>query len=346
MRPARRDPVDARHATPARPRQEAIGARRRRAADASPGRAPPCPLRAMRGRPPRAPARRPPARSTGLLPSRSMRALPLAALAAATWVAFSGVLRNGSILLDDPLYVFENPHVAGGFTAANARWFLTEPHSGNWHPLTSWSHLLDVRMFGLDPAGHHATSLVLHVVNALLLLLVLARLSGAWWRSALVAGLFALHPLRVESVAWISERKDVLSGLFFLLTLAAYRRWVERPDRARYAWVIAALALGLMSKPMLVTLPCVLVLLDVWPLGRLAGAQAVRAGRAPARTLGGLIAEKWPLFALSGLVALVTFLAQHRPGAVAPSPATPNPHPACTTLTSYFRYIAETVWPL
>src|SRR5258706_2256224 len=268
MRPARRDPVDARHATPARPRREAICARRRRAAAASPGRAPPCTLRAMRARPPRAPARRPPARSTGLLPSRSMRALPLAALAAATWVAFSGVLRNGSILLDDPLYVFENPHVAGGFTAANARWFLTEPHSGNWHPLTSWSHLLDVRMFGLDPAGHHATSLVLHVVNALLLLLVLARLSGAWWRSALVAGLFALHPLRVESVAWISERKDVLSGLFFLLTLAAYVGYVRKPGFWRYGLTALLLALGLMARPMLVTLPFGRLLLYWWPLNR------------------------------------------------------------------------------
>ncbi len=256
------------------------------------------------------------------------------------------MLRNGSILLDDPLYVFENPHVNRGFTAGSARWILTQPLNGNWHPLTSLSHLLDVQLFGLNPAAHHATSVVLHVVNALLLLLVLSRLTGAWWRSALVAGLFALHPLRAESVAWISERKDVLSGLFFLLTIDAYRRWVERPDRARYAWVIAALALGLMSKPMLVTLPCVLVLLDVWPLGRLAGAQAVRAGRAPVRTLGGLIAEKWPLFALSGLVALVTFLVQRRAGAVASTLATPIAQRACNALISYWRYIAKTFWPV
>jgi tetratricopeptide (TPR) repeat protein len=272
--------------------------------------------------------------------------LTLAALATATWAAFAGVLGNGSILLDDPLYVFENPHVVGGFTAANARWFLTEPHSGNWHPLTSWSHLLDVQLFGLDPGAHHAVSLALHVVNALLLALVLAGLTGAWWRSVLVAGFFALHPLRVESVAWISERKDVLSGFFFLLAIAAYRRWAARPDRARYALVAVTLAAGLMSKPMLVTLPCVLVLLDIWPLGRLAGLGPARpAPAAPARSLAGLIVEKWPLFALSAAVAVVTFVVQHRAGAVASTLATPPAERVCNALISYWRYIAKTVWP-
>ncbi len=300
----------------------------------------------MRARTPRAPARRPPVPVAGPLPSPFVRALTLAALAAATWAAFAGVTGNGSILLDDPLYVFENPHVVGGFTAANARWFLTEPHSGNWHPLTSWSHLLDVQLFGLAAGGPHAVSLALHVINALLLLLVLARLTGAWWRSALVAGFFALHPLRVESVAWISERKDVLSGLFFLLAIAAYRRWTERAGRAHYALVAAALAAGLMSKPMLVTLPCVLVLLDVWPLRRLAGSGPARpAPAAPARSLAGLIGEKWPLFALSAASALVTFVVQHRAGAVASTLATPIGERVCNALISYWRYIAMTLWP-
>ena len=248
----------------------------------------------------RGPARHPSPTVPRALPTPLVQALTLALLAAATWLAFAGVLKNGSILLDDPLYVFENPHVIRGFTVESARWFLTEPHNGNWHPLTSYSHLLDVQLFGLNPPAHHAVSLVLHVVNALLLLLVLNRLTGAWWRSALVAGFFALHPLRVESVAWISERKDVLSALFFLLAIEAYRRWVERPDRARYALVAALLALGLMSKPMLVTLPCVLVLLDIWPLGRLASsAQAPGAAVRPTagaglRTIGGTIGENSP----------------------------------------------------
>ena len=312
----------------------------------------------------RGPAPRRSAHAPGALPSPLVRALTLALLAAATWMTFAGVLRNGSILLDDPLYVFENPHVNRGLTLESARWFLIQPLNGNWHPLTSYSHLLDVQLFGLNPSGHHATSLVLHVVNAMLLLLVLIRLTGAWWRSALVAGFFALHPLRVESVAWISERKDVVSGLFFLLTIEAYRRWVERPGRGRYALVAALLALGLMSKPMLVTLPCVLVLLDVWPLGRLArngqspgaaarpaaglpaGAQDTRVRRAPARPLSGLIAEKWPLFAMSAAVALVTFLVQHRAGAVASTLGTPMAQRACNALISYWRYVAKTFWPV
>ena len=289
------------------------------------------------------------------------RALTLALLAAATWAAFAGALRNGSILLDDPLYVFANPIVRGGLTLEGARHFLVEPHSGNWHPLTSWSHMLDVQLFGLEPAGHHATSVVLHVINALLLLLVLHRLTGAWWRSALVAGFFALHPLRVESVAWISERKDVLSGLFFLLTIEAYRRWVERPGPALYALVIASFALGLMSKPMLVTLPCVLVLLDVWPLSRLAaGARATPVaapatapspsrvpptGRAPARALGGLIVEKWPLFAMSIVASLITFIVQRKAGAVVSTVSAPFDLRVSNALISYWRYVAKIVWP-
>jgi tetratricopeptide (TPR) repeat protein len=296
-------------------------------------------------------------------PTPLARALTLALLAAATWAAFGGALRNGSILLDDPLYVFENPLVRRGLTLEGARRFLLEPHCGNWHPLTTYSHMLDVQLFGLEPGPHHATSVALHVASALLLLLVLHRLTGAWWRSALVAGCFALHPLRVESVAWISERKDVLSGLFFLFTIDAYRRWVERPGSARYALVIASLALGLMSKPMLVTLPCVLVLLDVWPLGRLAGherasgagarppagapaaARAPRARRAPARSLAGLIAEKWPLFAMSAAASLITFVVQRKAGAVVSTLAAPIAQRVSNALISYWRYVAKTLWP-
>lgn len=199
------------------------------------------------------------------------RWLILALLVVATFAAFAGVLRNGWILLDDPLYVYENSHVNRGWTWDGVRWFLHEPHGGNSHPLTSYSHMLDVQRFGLRSAGHHAVSLALHILNALLLVIVVHRLTGAWWRSVLVAGCLALHPLRVESVAWVAERKDVLSGFFFLLTIEVYRRWVARPGPGRYALVMLAFALGLMSKPMLVTLPFVLVLLDVWPLGRLAG---------------------------------------------------------------------------
>ena len=212
-----------------------------------------------------------------------LRPLVLLLLAAAVFAAFAGVLRNGWILLDDPATCLENPHVSGGLTAAAAPlWFLHAPHGGNWHPLTSLSHMLDVQLFGLAPGraprGEPAAA---RAERACCWRSCCYRSTGAWWRSLLVAALFALHPLRVESVAWVSERKDVLSGLFFLLTLEAYRRWAARPARGRYALVALALALGLMSKPMLVTLPFVLVLLDVWPLGRLRGARP--APRRPAR---------------------------------------------------------------
>ncbi len=273
------------------------------------------------------------------------RWLLLALLAAATLAVFAGVLRNGWTLFDDPLYVLDNPHINRGWRFDDALWFLSHSHGGNWHPLTSWSHLLDVQLFGLAPAGPHAINLLLHVLNAVLLAWVLFRLTGGWWRSVLVAALFALHPLRVESVAWISERKDVLSGLFFLLAVEAYRRWAVRPGRARQALLMVTFALGLMSKPMLVTLPFVLVLLDVWPLGRLRGMPRNPAFRAPVRPLMGLIAEKWPLFALSGASAVVTFLVQRQVGAVISGGLASPAQRISNALISYWRYVEKTFWP-
>jgi protein O-mannosyl-transferase len=282
------------------------------------------------------------------LRSRRIRTLSLALLAAATFAAFAGVLRNGWMLLDDPAYVTENPHVTTGLTLRGLAWFLHEPHGGNWHPLTSLSHMLDVQLFGLAPAGHHAVSLALHLLNVLLLVIVLRRLTGAWWRSLLVGALFGLHPLRVESVAWVAERKDVLSALFFLLTLEAYRRWVARPGVGRYALVVAGLALGLMSKPMLVTLPFVLVLLDVWPLGRLRGgpsAPALARSSAPARPLAGLLAEKWLLFTLAAVSAVVTFVVQRQSGAVAATATIGLPERVGNAALSCWRYIGMALWP-
>jgi len=279
------------------------------------------------------------------VPERALRALVLVLLAAATWAAFAGVLHNGWVLWDDPDYVSAQPRVAGGLRLDSALWFLSHPHAANWHPLTSWSHMLDVQLFGLHPAGHHATSLLLHVLNAVLLALVLARLTGAWWRSRAVAALFALHPLRVESVAWVSERKDVLSGLFFVLTLGAYGWWVERPGKARYAALMLVLALGLMAKPMLVTLPFVLLLLDVWPLGRLAIPGRGRAFRGRARPLKALILEKWPLFALAAGSALVTFVVQRRIGAMVPVEAMLPAQRLANAVLSYWRYVGKAFWP-
>ncbi len=290
-------------------------------------------------------ARRP-ARDERLGPGRW---LTLALLAAATVAAFAGVLRNGWVLLDDPEYVIGNPHVTAGLTLEGLRWFLHAPQGANWHPLTSVSHMLDVSLFGIQPAAHHAMSLAFHTLNAVLVALVLHRLTGAWWRSVLVAALFALHPLRVESVAWVAERKDVLSGLFFILALWTYVRWAERPGGGRYALVGLCLALGLMAKPMLVTLPFVLVLLDVWPLGRLAGMQRLPGARAPVRApgrpLGRLVAEKWPLFLLAAAASVVTILVQHVTWAnVSPHVLSPGFRVA-NALLSYWRYVAKTFWP-
>src|SRR5580765_4374404 len=202
-----------------------------------------------------------------------------------TWAAFWPVLRNGFVNYDDPEYVTENPHVQTGLTAANIRWALTSQHGGNWHPLTSVSHMLDVQLFGLKASWHHGINLLFHTANALLLYLLLQGLTARMSRSAFVAALFAVHPLHVESVAWVAERKDVLSGFFGLLTLMAYARYasVEKSENRSskseanstvktcifyYFSALLFFALGLLSKPMLVTLPWVMLLLDYWPLGR------------------------------------------------------------------------------
>ncbi len=260
------------------------------------------------------------------------RWLTLALLAAATIAAFFGVTRADWILFDDPAYVLRNPRVAGGLTLDGLAGMFTHPHGGNFHPLTTLSHMLDCELFGLDPRGPHAVNLGLHVVNALLVCTVLAAYTGAWWRSALVAGFFALHPLRVESVAWISERKDVLSALFFLLALAAYRRWTLQPTRARYALLTVVFVLGLLAKPMLVTLPFVLLLLDAWPLGR---------ARWP--LLGGAAWPRWrekvPLFAIAFASSAVTYFVQDAAGAVMGSQAYSLGPRLANALVSYVKYL-------
>jgi tetratricopeptide (TPR) repeat protein len=210
--------------------------------------------------------------------------------------------------------------------------------------------MLAAQAFGLNAGGHHALNLALHVMNALLLALVLNRLTRAWWKSLLVAALFAVHPLRVESVAWVSELKDVLSGSFFMLALWTYARWAERPGRGRYALVVVCLALGLLSKPMLVTLPFVLVLLDVWPLGRLRGfplrmRPAGVACGAPVRGLPGLLAEKWPMLLLVLAQSAVTFFVQRATGAVVGAASLPLDYRVLNAALSCWRYLGLTFWP-
>ena len=289
-----------------------------------------------------------PSPAPGVLPARrdlALRGALLALLAAAVVAAFSPVLRAGWILFDDPEYVFAQPHVLHGLRLSDALWFLSHAQSANWHPLTSWSHMLDVQLLGVHPGAHHAVSLGLHALNAVLLALALFRLTGSWWRSLAVAALFALHPLRVESVAWISERKDVLSGLFFMLTLLAYAWWTERPGRLRYTALVVALALGLLAKPMLVTLPFVLVLLDVWPLRRLRTAGLSKPERARAHALPALLAEKWPLFALAAASAVVTYLVQHGVGAMITAQFITPGRRLANAVLSIWIYAGATAWP-
>src|SRR3984957_8649015 len=193
------------------------------------------------------------------------------ALGLITFAVFSQILRNGFVNFDDGIYVTENPMLQNGFTFSTLTWAFTTAYATNWHPLTWISHLLDYQLYGFDPAGHHLTSLLFHILNTLLLFHVLWRMTCAMWRSAVVAALFAWHPLHVESVAWVSERKDVLSTFFWLLTMAAYGAYAKRPKaqgprpKIYYCLALVCFALGLMSKPMVVTLPFVLLLLDYWP---------------------------------------------------------------------------------
>jgi Flp pilus assembly protein TadD len=256
-------------------------------------------------------------------------------LVAAILALYGQTARHEFVYYDDDRYVYENPDVRSGLTAQSTVWAFTTMWAGNWHPLTWLSHMLDCELFGLRAGHHHLVNVFFHILNALLLYLVLKGMTGAVWRSAMVAALFALHPLHAESVAWVSERKDVLSTLFFLLTLWAYGRYAGCPSLARYVPVFVFLALGLAAKPMLVTVPFVLLLLDYWPLGRL---------RFPGATALRRLAEKVPLFLLAGLSCLATFVAQQAAGAMTWMQV-PFPVRAANALVSYAAYIGKTLWP-
>lgn len=237
---------------------------------------------------------------------------------------------------DDNIYVYNNPCVLGGLTAENVAWAFHGFHANFWHPLVWLSLMLDRSLFGPGPAGFHAMNVAYHTANALLLWLALSRMTGAQGRSFAVAALWALHPLRVESVAWITERKDTLSGLFFLLTLLAYASYAARPTRWRYAGVLGLFALGLMAKPMLVTLPVLLLMLDAWPLRRWRSS----------RDAGPLILEKAPLLALALVAAAAAFVAQDTGGALAGLDAAPWPLRAATAIRAAARYTGNSVWPV
>jgi protein O-mannosyl-transferase len=269
------------------------------------------------------------------------------ALLLLTGIAFEGVRSCGFVGFDDPQFVSGNPYVRSGVTLDGLRWALggglafPSPFIDYWAPLTALSRLVDGSLYGLRPAGHHLTNLFLHAASAALLFLVLEGLTGARWRSGFVAAVFAVHPLHVESVAWVAERKDVLSGLFFVMTLGAYRAFVRAPGRARYAVVVASFALGLLSKPMVMTLPFVLLLLDYWPLGRWPRPGEPDAG---ARLLR-LVTEKVPLFALTALSLAATYLPLRAEGQLTDLGSLPLVLRLENAAYSCFAYAAGMVWP-
>jgi protein O-mannosyl-transferase len=294
-------------------------------------------------------------------------------LALTTWVAYWPVTRHQFVNFDDPHYISDNPHVKAGLTWSGLLWAFQSGYASNWHPLTWISHMVDCQLYGLSSAGHYLTNLLFHLANTLLLFLLLRRLTGSLGRSAFVAALFAWHPLHVESVAWASERKDVLSTFFFLLTLWSYVRYAEvqrlrsnvqsqgtedrsqneatrhtphailltPPESRYYVLSLFLFALGLMSKPMLVTLPFVLLLLDFWPLGRL---QFSTLNSQPS-TLWRLLREKLPFFALALVTSIVTYLVQRSGGAVSSLELVPFHSRITNALVAYVRYLSLTLWP-
>ena len=210
-----------------------------------------------------------------------MRILICIALTLATLAVYYQVVGFKFVEFDDPAYITKNTMVKLGLTAKSIVWAFTSVYGSNWHPITWLSHMLDIELFGMNPGMHHLTNVAFHLINTILLFLVLERMTGALWRSAIVAGLFALHPLHVESVAWVSERKDVLSTLFWLLTMMCYLWYVKLRGIRKYLLLVFTFILGLLSKPMLVTLPFVLLLLDFWPLNRLGTHSTQRYGLPP-----------------------------------------------------------------
>ncbi len=288
-----------------------------------------------------------------------------AGIIAATLIAYEPIRQNGFVTYDDGHYIYDNPQVTSGISWQSLGQAFTKPHFFMWHPLTTMSHMLDCQLFGLNPLGHHFVSLLLHIANALLLFLILRNVTdstgstgspqasspqaGTIWASAFVAGVFALHPIQVESVAWASERKTVLSGLFWLLTMATYIHYAKQPRLGRYLLVLLVFGLCIMTKPVVVTLPFALLLLDYWPLERIGG------DRRQGKTIGGfayqkasagrLIAEKIPLIAMSAFLSVMTYIAQKQGGIVPTLENMPLDYRVANMFLSYIRYIGKMLWP-
>ncbi|MDB6064959.1 MAG: Tetratricopeptide 2 repeat protein [Pedosphaera sp.] len=262
-----------------------------------------------------------------------------------TLFLYSPATAFGFLGYNDPDYIANNSHVRDGLSLSDMLWAFTTFRDGSWQPVTWLSHMLDCQLFGLSPRLHHLTSLLLHVANTLLLFGLLKRMTGAVWRSAFVAALFAWHPLHVETVAWIADRKDVLSTFFWLLTMGAYLRYVEKPGQNRYLLMLACFALGLMTEPMLVTLPFVLLLLDCWPLQRLTGASSPATPQVPQLPLSRLAMEKAPMFAPAVISSAVTILALPRGHTLAWIQSVPLNLRITNALAAYSSYLRKMFWP-
>ncbi|NPV03234.1 MAG: tetratricopeptide repeat protein [Syntrophaceae bacterium] len=281
-----------------------------------------------------------------------MRNYLLVGLLAAAVLVLYGPVSSFEFVYDDDLYVARNNHVLRGLTSDGVRWAFTTYHAGNWHPLTWLSHMADVDLHGVHAGGHHITNVLIHLASTVLLFFVISAMTGATWTSALVAALFAVHPLHVESVAWVSERKDVLGGLFWILTMGAYVLYVRRPSLHRYVLVLVSFGLGLLSKPMVVTLPFVLLLLDYWPLNRLSGTatgfeRRVPHGSVPVRSNAlRLVGEKIPLILLAVPICIVAVAAQRSAGALLTLEKIPIGERVANALVSYAAYLGKAVWPV
>jgi protein O-mannosyl-transferase len=271
--------------------------------------------------------------------SKQTKILLISLLAVMVAGAYLKTAGNGFINYDDPLYVTENNHVSAGLTQKGVLWALTAFHAANWHPITWLSHMVDAHLFGLNPAGHHLTSVFFHVANTLLLFFLFKNSSRSFWKPFALASLFGLHPLHVESVAWVAERKDVLSTLFWLLTMLAYGHYASRRNKPAYALALIFFALGLMAKPMLVTLPLVLLLWDLWPLRRYSPVNG------EGKPLSLLLLEKVPFFILAAASCVMTYHAQQAGGAVASMRSVPFDFRLINALVSYWDYVWKFVWP-
>src|SRR5215470_6874336 len=284
-------------------------------------------------------------RSTPPTHKRTTVVLCLAILTA-TFALYSPVRSHPFINYDDPGYVAENKHVQEGLSVDTISWAFTATEQANWHPLTWIAHAMDYELFGLNAGGHHVNSVILHVLNGLLLFWLLVRATGRQWSSALVAGVFVLHPINVESVAWIAERKNVLSSFFFFVSLAVYGWYCWMPNWRRYAVLLATFAGGLASKPMLVTLPLVLLLVDYWPLGRVPQSTGTFSFLSMKKaTWKQLVLEKLPLLSLSLLSSVVTIVAQHSGRAVESVGAIPVGLRLQNAVYSYALYLYKIFWP-